>query len=70
MSLLKSSQQFQHLNSVDLFMIDLLMMIEAKWLFQWGVSQVHDLVNHLLHRQVINQKKTYLNGKLIVGAHA
>ena len=64
MSMLKSSQEFKHLNSVDLFMIDLIMMLEAKWLFQWGISKVHDLINHYLRRQTTPKKITYKDNRI------
>lgn len=61
MSLLKNNKQYQHFNSVDFFMIDLVLMYEAKWLFQWGISEVHDLVNGYLRRKIYPEKFTYID---------
>jgi hypothetical protein len=59
--MLKNNKRYQHFNSVDFFMIDLVLMYEAKWLFQWGLSEVHELVNEYLHRNLCPQKFTYLD---------
>jgi hypothetical protein len=63
--MLKNDKMYQNISSVDLFMIDLVLMREAKWLFQWGISEVHGLVNQYLRRQVTPTKITYLDGKLV-----
>jgi len=63
--MLKNDKMYQNISSVDLFMIDLVLMREAKWLFQWGISEVHSLVNQYLRRQVTPMKITYLDGKLV-----
>lgn len=40
-------------------MIDLLLMMESKWLFQFGYSEVHTFINHMLGRIKIPDKVTY-----------
>ena len=54
------------LNSVDLFMIDLLLMMESKWLFEWGESAIHGFMNDYLRRNKMHGKVTYLDSKLLL----
>ena len=65
MSLLKNNTKYQNLNSLDYYMIDLLMMMESRWLFQWGNSGVHHFVNHMLGRIKIPEKVTFKDNLLI-----
>jgi len=52
------------LNTLDLFMLDLVAMMESKWLFEWGSSGVHDFMNDYLGRNKIPDKVTYLDNNL------
>ena len=64
-SLFKNNTNYMRLNSLDYYMIDLLMMIESKWLFEWGTTGIHQFVNDKLKRGVIPGKYTYLDNVLL-----
>ena len=52
------------LSSLDLFMLDLVAIMESKWLFGWGQSGVHDFMNNYLGRNKIPDKINYLDSIL------
>lgn len=45
-------------------MLDMLLMMQSKWLFEWGQSAIHDFLNDFMGRNKISGKITYLDNKL------
>lgn len=64
MTLLKNSINYQNLTSLDLFMLDLTMMMESTWFFGWGTTEIQSFVQNILNRKSINGKFAYYNNML------
>lgn len=64
MSLLKNKINYQNLTSLNLFMLDLTMMMESTWFFEWGITEIQSFVQNTLNRKSIKGKFTYYNNVL------
>ena len=51
------------MNKLDVLMLEIMLMLESKWLFEWGISEMHRFVNDDLGRSKIHGKITYLDDK-------
>ena len=61
MSLLKNKINYQNLTSLNLFMLDLTMMMESTWFFEWGITEIQSFVQNALNRKSIKGKFAYYN---------
>lgn len=64
MSLLKNNINYQNLTSLNLFMLDLTMMMESTWFFEWGITEIQSFVQNILNRKSMKDKFAYYNNVL------
>lgn len=62
-SLIKNEPKYKKMNKLDVLMLEIMLMLESKWLFEWGISEMHRFVNDDLGRSKIHGKITYLDDK-------